>query len=208
MFYLSLAGACSSWDLLASVSTPGRQTVSWIPVVRAHYKITIWILGHSETSLCRRAHRLQKQHSFLDRVPLVFHLHPGGRAELQTSVYLPCKRRACLQREFWPLRLRRELDFQESSFLVLSHTTLPIIIFKGMYSWFYLLSSVVYLIHFRHRLLNMFPFWSKLNSCNYSLNCGQWQKCLQCLINKQIGSCVQTNCINPRNSFILESQLP
>jgi hypothetical protein len=40
------------------------------------------------------------------------HLQPGGRSERQISVYLPCKRRACLQRVLWPLRLRRELDSQ------------------------------------------------------------------------------------------------
>jgi hypothetical protein len=71
------------------------------------------ILGPSMTSLLRRAHRLQKQHSFLDRVPSGLHLQPRGRAEIQTSVHLLCKRRACLQRVLWPLRLRRELDFQE-----------------------------------------------------------------------------------------------
>jgi hypothetical protein len=38
---------------------------------------------------------------------------PGGRAELQTSVYLCCKRRACLQKVLWPLGLKRELDSQE-----------------------------------------------------------------------------------------------
>jgi hypothetical protein len=41
------------------------------------------------------------------------HLQPGGRAELQTSVHLPCKMRASLQRVLWPLRLRRELNSQE-----------------------------------------------------------------------------------------------
>jgi hypothetical protein len=28
-------------------------------------------------------------------------------------VHLPCKRRACLQRLLWPLRLRKELDSQD-----------------------------------------------------------------------------------------------
>jgi hypothetical protein len=40
------------------------------------------------------------------------HLQPGGRCECQTSVHLPCKRRACLLRVLWPLKLRRELDSQ------------------------------------------------------------------------------------------------
>ena len=45
------------------------------------------IQGPSETSLHRRAHRLQKQQNFLDRVPLGLHLHPKGRSEFQTSVF-------------------------------------------------------------------------------------------------------------------------
>ena len=99
-------------------------------------------LGITETSLCRRALRRQKQKSFLDRDPSGLHPQPGGRtetqtpghlpcqmrishqeglwaqesgggAELQTSVQLPCKRRACLQRVFWPLGHKREWDSQE-----------------------------------------------------------------------------------------------
>jgi hypothetical protein len=38
---------------------------------------------------------------------LCLHLQPGGRAELQNSVLFPCKRRPCLQRLLWPLRLRK-----------------------------------------------------------------------------------------------------
>jgi hypothetical protein len=37
------------------------------------------------------------------------HLQPGGRAKLQTSAHLPCKRRTCLRRVLWPMRLKREL---------------------------------------------------------------------------------------------------
>ena len=36
-------------------------------------------------------------------------LVPGGRFEHQISGHLPCKKRACLQRILWPLKLRREL---------------------------------------------------------------------------------------------------
>jgi hypothetical protein len=36
-------------------------------------------------------------------------LLPGGRFEHQISGFLPCKKRACLQRIFCPLKLRREL---------------------------------------------------------------------------------------------------
>ena len=35
-------------------------------------------------------------------------LCPGGRSKCQISVHLPCKRRACLQRVLWPLKLRGE----------------------------------------------------------------------------------------------------
>jgi hypothetical protein len=41
------------------------------------------------------------------------HLQPRGRSERQTSVHFLCKRRACLKRVLWPLRLRRELDSQD-----------------------------------------------------------------------------------------------
>jgi hypothetical protein len=70
-------------------------------------------LDLSEMSSHRRAHRPEKQQSLLDRVPWGVHLQPGGEAELQTSVHLPCKRKACLQKVLWPLGLRRELDSQE-----------------------------------------------------------------------------------------------
>jgi hypothetical protein len=39
-------------------------------------------------------------------------LLPGGRFEHQISGYLPCKKRAFLQRIFCPLKLRRELASQ------------------------------------------------------------------------------------------------
>jgi hypothetical protein len=39
-------------------------------------------------------------------------LLPGGRFEQQISGYLPCKKRACLQRILCPLKLRRELASQ------------------------------------------------------------------------------------------------
>jgi hypothetical protein len=47
-------------------------------------------------------------------IPLVSgtQLLPGGRFEHQISGHLPCKKRACLQRIIWPLRLRRELVSQ------------------------------------------------------------------------------------------------
>ena len=57
------------------------------------------IPGLSETRLHRRAHGLQKQQSFLDRVPSGLHLQPGGESEHQTSMHLPCKRR------HWPQRV-------------------------------------------------------------------------------------------------------
>jgi hypothetical protein len=39
-------------------------------------------------------------------------LLPGGRFEHQISGYLPCKKRACLQKILCPLKLRRELASQ------------------------------------------------------------------------------------------------
>jgi hypothetical protein len=47
--------------------------------------------------ILRRSSWSQKQQSFLDRVPLGLHPQPGGRADPQTSVYLPHQRRAYLQ---------------------------------------------------------------------------------------------------------------
>jgi hypothetical protein len=47
-------------------------------------------------------HRLQKQQSFWDRIHSGLHSQPGGRAETQTSKYLPCQRRVSLQRGLCP----------------------------------------------------------------------------------------------------------
>jgi hypothetical protein len=55
------------------------------------------IAGLSGTTPQRKAHEPQKQQIFLDRVPSGLHLQPRGGSELQTSVHLPCKRKACLQ---------------------------------------------------------------------------------------------------------------
>jgi hypothetical protein len=44
-----------------------------------------------------RAHGLQLQQSFLDRVPLGLHPQPGDRAETQTPGHLTCQRRVSLQ---------------------------------------------------------------------------------------------------------------
>jgi hypothetical protein len=57
----------------------------------------------SETSPQRRTHRPQKQNSFLDRASLGLHPQPGGRAEPQSSVRLPCQRRVGLQGGLCPL---------------------------------------------------------------------------------------------------------
>jgi hypothetical protein len=40
---------------------------------------------------------------------LGLHLQPRGSSKYQISVHLPCKRRACLHRILWPLKLRRDL---------------------------------------------------------------------------------------------------
>jgi hypothetical protein len=47
--------------------------------------------------------RPEKQQSFLDRVPLGLYPQQGGKGDLETSVYLPSQRRACLQGVLWPL---------------------------------------------------------------------------------------------------------
>jgi hypothetical protein len=76
---------------------------------RTQVRTSSCIPGLSEISSCRP----QKQQNFLDRVSSGLHPQPGGRAEHQTSVHLPCQRRACLLRVLWPLGLRRELDSKE-----------------------------------------------------------------------------------------------
>jgi hypothetical protein len=40
------------------------------------------------------------------------HLQTGDKSKHQTSLHLPCKRRTCLQRVLWSLKLRRELHSQ------------------------------------------------------------------------------------------------
>jgi hypothetical protein len=57
---------------------------------RTQVRVLSCILCLSDTSPLRRACGPKKQQSYLDRVPLGFHLQPGGRAELQ-SVHLRCK---------------------------------------------------------------------------------------------------------------------
>jgi hypothetical protein len=60
------------------------------------------ILGLSETTQSRRAWGQKKQLSFLDRVNSGYHPQPGGRAETQTSVNIPCQSRVSLQKGLWP----------------------------------------------------------------------------------------------------------
>jgi exonuclease III len=52
----------------------------------------------------------------LDRVPSGLHHQPRGGSELQTSVYVPCKRRACLQAQRQKLpHNKRKIMFQANS---------------------------------------------------------------------------------------------
>jgi hypothetical protein len=111
----------ASWRGSLWVPSSSAQRQSWNPDLWAASPPkespppgSVMTPGLSEISPHRRVHGQKKQQSFLDRVPSGLNLQPRGGSELQTSVHLPCKRRACLQRLLWPLGLRRELDSQES----------------------------------------------------------------------------------------------
>jgi hypothetical protein len=76
-----------------------------------------WFRDSTESSLHRWECGLQKltasvtgqSNTASGKGPVLgLHLRPGGRSECQISVHLPCKRRACLQRVLWPLKLRGE----------------------------------------------------------------------------------------------------
>jgi hypothetical protein len=56
-----------------------------------------FLSGVSLRQVCARKHGPQKQQSFLDMVPTGPHPQPGGGSDPQSSVQLPCQRRACLQ---------------------------------------------------------------------------------------------------------------
>jgi len=93
---------------------PGR-------VLPEHLREPSWFQDSSKTSLCRWECGLQKltasgtgrRNTDSGTGPVLgLHLLPEGRSESQIFVYLPCKRRACLQRGLWPLKLRRELVSQ------------------------------------------------------------------------------------------------
>jgi hypothetical protein len=59
---------------------------------------------------CKDPHRIR--HGILRPLVSGTQLLPGGRFKYQISRHLPCKRRACLQRVLWPLKLRTELVSQ------------------------------------------------------------------------------------------------
>jgi hypothetical protein len=59
---------------------------------------------------CKDPHRTL--HGILKPMVSGTQLLPGGRFKHQISGHLPCKRRACLQRVLWPLKLRIELVSQ------------------------------------------------------------------------------------------------
>ena len=108
-------GLQTSWHL------PTKGEVSPRRALPGQVREPPWVPDPSETSLLRWECGLQKLHSSgtgrsdtaSGTVPVSgHHLQPGGRAECQISVHFPCKRRACLQRVLWSLRLRRKLDFQ------------------------------------------------------------------------------------------------
>jgi hypothetical protein len=75
-----------------------------------------WFPDPSNTTLCRWECGLELTASVTGRRDTAsgtgpvsgLHLLPGDRSEHHVSVHLPCKRRACLQRVLWPLKLRGE----------------------------------------------------------------------------------------------------
>jgi hypothetical protein len=74
-------------------------------------------LAHPGPPDHRRAPGWQKQQSFLGRVPLGLHSHPGGRDETQTAWHLPCQRRVSLQGGLWPQDSGGESELQTSGHL-------------------------------------------------------------------------------------------
>jgi hypothetical protein len=74
-----------------------------------HLRKLSCFLDPSNISVLRWECRLQKLTASGTGPVSGLHLLPRGRSECQISVHLPCKRRACLQRVFRPLELRREL---------------------------------------------------------------------------------------------------
>jgi hypothetical protein len=69
--------------------------------------------GHLGHGVCGQPQGPQSTLHWILR-PLVSgtQLLPGGRFECQISGHLPCKRRACLKRVLWPMKLRRDLVSQ------------------------------------------------------------------------------------------------
>jgi hypothetical protein len=67
----------------------------------------------SQRPFCSGEHSECRSNSFLDRVPSGIHSDPGGWADLQSSVHLPCQRWACTQWVLWPLGHKRELNSQK-----------------------------------------------------------------------------------------------
>ena len=93
---------------------PARGEESILPgrTLPEHLREPSWFLDPTETSLNRWECGLQKLTDSGTGPVSGLHLLPGGKSECQISVHLPCKRRACLQRVLWPLKLRRELVSQ------------------------------------------------------------------------------------------------
>ena len=99
---------------------PARGEVSALPgrAFPEHHGETSWFLDPSETCLHWWECGLQKltasvtgqSNTASETGPVSgLHLLPGGRPKSQISVHLPCKRRACLQRVLWPLKIRGEI---------------------------------------------------------------------------------------------------
>ena len=106
------------------IQAPLCQRIGVCPaqeVLPEHLQETSWFPGFKKTSLHRSECGLQKltasgtgQSDTTSGTGPVsgLHLLTGGRSKRKISVHLPCKRRVCLQRVLWPLKLRRELVSQ------------------------------------------------------------------------------------------------
>jgi hypothetical protein len=84
---------------------PGRE-------LSEHLWETSWFPDSTKTSLHRWECGQQKLTASGTGTVSGLHLLPGVKSKHQMSVHLPWKRRACLQRVLWQLKLRRELVFQ------------------------------------------------------------------------------------------------
>ena len=103
------AQASNTWSLRGHIQTcqssHQKPYIDMMPRVTVEFRIKsnilIFLSGVSLRQVCTGVLRLKKQHSFLDTILWGPHPQPGGGADPQSSVQLPCQRRACLQEVLW-----------------------------------------------------------------------------------------------------------